>query len=58
MDRNSKDGGKTGSVTPSTASLNRRLGTLRAPRMLSAYEIGLLRKSAKEIAARIEAQQS
>lgn len=58
MDPNEKDGGKTSSVTPSTASLNQKVGTLRGPRMLSAFEIGLLRKSAKEIVARIESQRS
>ncbi len=54
MDPSSTIGGKAGSVTPSTASLNQRLGTLRGPRMLSTYEIDLLKQSAKEIAARIE----
>lgn len=58
MGLNSKDGGRTGSVTPSTASLNQRLGTSPGPRMLSAYEIGLLRQSAKEIAARIESKRT
>jgi hypothetical protein len=56
MDPSSKDGGATGSVTPSTASLNRRLATSPGPRMLSAYEISLLKQSAKEIAARIESR--
>ena len=56
MGRNSKSGGATGSVTVSTASLNRRLATSSAPRMLTASEIALLRKSMREIAARIEAQ--
>jgi hypothetical protein len=56
MGRSSKTGGETGSVTASTASLNRRLATSSAPRMLTASEIALLRKSMREIAARIEEQ--
>jgi hypothetical protein len=58
MDPNSKAGGKTGSVTPSTASLNQKAGTSRGPRMLSASEISLLKQSAKEIAARIESRRA
>lgn len=50
MDRISKNGGETDSVTPSTALLNRKLGTSPAPRMLTRYEIGLLRRSKKEMA--------
>ena len=49
-DGNSRSGGAPTSVTPSTALLNRRLGTSPAPRMLTQYEIGLLRQSAKETA--------
>ncbi|MGH8563273.1 MAG: phosphoribosyltransferase [Gammaproteobacteria bacterium] len=45
-------GGKTGSVTPSTALLNQKLGTSPAPRMLTPSEIELLRQSKREIAAR------
>ena len=46
----SKDGGKSASATPSTASLNRKLGTLLAPRMLTPSEIDLLRRSKAEVA--------
>ena len=49
-EQTSRSGGGSISVTPSTALLNRRLGTSPAPRMLTRYEIGLLRKSAKEVA--------
>ena len=47
---NSKSGGASISATPSIALLNRRLGTSPAPRMLTPYEIDLLRQSAKEAA--------
>ena len=46
----SRGGGAPTSVTPSTALLNRKLGTSPAPRMLTRSEIDLLRRSAKEIA--------
>ena len=36
-------------LTPSTAKLNRRIGTSPAPRMLTPYEIDLLRQSKREI---------
>ena len=42
-----KDGGN--GVTPSTALLNRMIGTSPAPRMLTRYEIHLLRQSAQEM---------
>ena len=45
MDKISISGGKTGSVTPSTALLNQKLGTSPAPRMLTPSEIELLRQS-------------
>lgn len=45
----SKRGGKSASATPSTASLNRKLGTLLAPRMLTPSEIDLLRLSKAEV---------
>ncbi|MCD8504225.1 MAG: hypothetical protein LRY56_01800 [Burkholderiaceae bacterium] len=54
MAKNSKCGGKTGSVTPSTAQLNRRLDTLQTPRMLTPFEIELLRESKREMAARFK----
>ena len=38
------------SATPSIALLNRRLGISPTPRMLTRYEIDLLRQSAKEVA--------
>jgi hypothetical protein len=56
MDRDSSSADS--SITPSTASLNQKLATSPGPRMLTASEIALLKQSAKEIAARIEAQGS
>ena len=50
-DETSRSGGGSISATPSTALLNRRLGISPAPRMLTPYEIDLLRRSAREIAA-------
>ena len=49
-DQTSRSGGGSASATPSIALLNRRLGTSPAPRMLTPYEIDLLRQSAKEVA--------
>ena len=49
-EQTSRSGGGSISVTPSTALLNRRLGISPAPRMLTRYEIDLLRQSAKEVA--------
>ena len=49
-DRTSRSGGGNISATPSIVLLNRRLGTSPAPRMLTPYEIDLLRQSAKEVA--------
>ncbi len=37
------------SVTPATVLLHRRIGTSPAPRMLTPYEIDLLRQSKREI---------
>lgn len=48
-DQNSKHGGNDTSGTPSIASLNRRLGTSLAPRMLTPSEIALLRQSKVEV---------
>ena len=48
-DRTSKSGGRNTSVTPSTASLIRKLGTSPAPRMLTPSEIALLRSSKREM---------
>jgi hypothetical protein len=45
-----KTGGKTASVTVSTALLNQRLAISNAPRMLTPSEIKLLRQSKSEIA--------
>ena len=45
----SRSGGGNGSVTPSTALLNRKLGTSLAPRMLTPSEIALLQRSKKEM---------
>ena len=49
-DRASTSGGETGSLTASTALLKRRLGVSPASRMLTPYEIGLLRRSKREMA--------
>jgi hypothetical protein len=54
MAKNLKSGGKNDSVTPSTALLNRKLGTSPAPRMLKPSEIALLRRSKQEIAAKLK----
>ena len=48
MEKNLKTGGKKGLVTPSTALLNQRLDTFSKPRMLTEYEIKLLRQSKVE----------
>ena len=53
MEKNLKTGGKKGLVTPSTALLNQRLATFSKPRMLTEYEIKLLRQSKGEIAEAI-----
>ncbi len=45
-----RSGGENSSVTPSTALLNRKIGTSPAPRMLTRSELVLLRRSAREIA--------
>ncbi|GAB1392256.1 hypothetical protein MASR1M60_04190 [Rhodocyclaceae bacterium] len=49
MAQNLSTGGKSDSVTPSTRLLNRKLGTVSAPRTLEPSEIELLRKSKWEI---------
>ena len=46
----SRTGGENTSATPSIALLNRRLGISPAPRMLTPYEIDLLRQCVKEVA--------
>lgn len=50
MGRNLKTGGESDSLTSSTHSLNRKLGILPAPLMLTPSEIELLRQSKREIA--------
>ena len=47
-DKNTKS--ESGIPTPSIDLLQRRLGKSPAPRMLTPYELELLRKAAKEIA--------
>ena len=49
-DQTLRNGGRNTSDTPSLASLNQRLGTSPAPRMLTPSEIVLLRQSKKEMA--------
>ncbi|MDR3298697.1 MAG: hypothetical protein LBU43_01525 [Candidatus Accumulibacter sp.] len=56
MDKNLKTGGETGFITPSTALLNRKLGTSPAPRMLTPSEIALLRQSKQEIHQYLQAK--
>ncbi len=58
MDANSKPGGSTDSVTPSTRLLNQKLGISPAPRMLTPSEIDLLRQSKQEIAQRVAERQA
>ena len=48
--RTSRSGRESTSITPSTALLNRSIGTSRAPRMLTPYEVDLLRRSKAEMA--------
>ena len=48
--RTSSAGGVSSSATPSIALLNRKLGTSPAPRMLTPYEVDLLRRCAAETA--------
>ncbi len=50
MAQNSKTGGKTDSVTPSTRLLNQKLGISPAPRRLTPSEIELLLQSKRELA--------
>lgn len=45
-----EEGEKKSLITPSTILLNQRLGILPKPRMLTPYEIKLLRQSKQEIA--------
>ena len=49
-DRTSKDDSGNRSLTPSVDKLNRLVGPSPAPRMLTPYEIELLRKAAEEVA--------
>ena len=55
MDDTSKPGEAGGSLTPSTALLDRRLAISNAPAMLTPCEIDLLRQSKREIAEYIRA---
>ena len=52
-ERSLKLGGESDSVTPSTALLNRRLGTSPAPRTLTPYEVDLLQRSKREVSDRV-----
>ena len=49
MEKTSKNDEKRIGITPSTALLNRALGISPAPRMLTPYEIKLLRQSVQEV---------
>ncbi len=53
-DTDSRRGGRNTSVTPSTASLIRRLGISPGPRMLTPFEIDLLRSSKREISREVD----
>lgn len=46
--RTQKDGERNTSLTPATVKLNRLLGKSTVPRMLTPYEIELLRQCVKE----------
>ena len=50
MKKTPKSDEKREGLTPSTALLNRLIGPSPAPRMLTPYEIKLLRQSVKEVA--------
>jgi len=52
-DPDSRRGGRNTSVTPSTASLIRRLRISPGPRMLTPFEIDLLRSSKREISREV-----
>ena len=49
MEKTPKNDEKRVGITPSIALLNRTLGISPAPRMLTPYEIKLLRQSVKEV---------
>ena len=49
MEKSPENNDKNTSLTPSAAKLSRILGTSPTPRMLTSYEIKLLRKSKKEM---------
>ena len=49
MKKTPRNDEKRGGLTPSTALLNRLIGPSPAPRMLTPYEIDLLRQSKKEV---------
>lgn len=49
-DRTSKDDSHNRSLTPSVVKLNRLIGPSPTPRILTPYEIELLRKAAQETA--------
>lgn len=53
MGTNSKPGGSTASLTPSTRLLIQKLGISPAPRALTPHEVALLRQSKQEIALRV-----
>ena len=49
MKKTRKSGGKSEGITPATAALKQLIGPSPAPRMLTLYEINLLRQSKKEV---------
>lgn len=53
-DTDSRRGGRNTPVTPSTASLIRRLRISPGPRMLTPFEIDLLRSSKREISREVD----
>ncbi len=50
MKKTLKSGTERGGITPATALLNRLIGPSPAPRMLTPYEIALLRQCVQEVA--------
>lgn len=54
MAKQARSGPASGSVMPATAALNKLLAAAPGPRMLTDHELSLLRRSAQEIAARLE----
>ena len=50
MKKTLKSGAERGGITPAAVLLNRLIGPAPAPRMLTPYEIALLRQCVQEVA--------